>query len=108
MPFSHGVLLVFSVLFVTGCLDRAPVEPLNAIVPPIEITWPTSGVSVMTGRREVLYDFQSAKATEKYDLVVNDSLLASFPVGTDGVKPHIYWNVDTSLIGSDVRLLLRA
>jgi hypothetical protein len=103
-----GGLLLLSVLFVTGCLDRAPVEPLNAIVPPIAISWPQSGASVMTGRREILYDFQSAKATEQYDLVVNDSLLASFPVGTDGVKPHIYWAVDTSLIGTNVRLLLRA
>jgi hypothetical protein len=89
-------------------MDRTPVEPLTAIVHPIDIKWPLSGDAVMTGRREILYDFESARATAKYELVVNDSLLDSFPVGTDGSKPHIYWKVDTSLIGSGTRYFLRA
>ncbi len=105
---SAGLLLGLALLAGTGCLDKAPVEPLTATVAPISISWPQSGASVMTGPREVKYDFPALKATQTFALFVNDSLLDTFPVGTDGAKPHILWKVDTSLTGAIVHLQLRA
>jgi hypothetical protein len=88
-------------------MDRNADDLLTPVMPSITLRWPRSGDVVMTGRREILYDFDSPRGAATYELVVNDSLIGAYPAGTDGALPDIYWQVDTSLIPAGARYFLR-
>ena len=102
----YGTLALL-VLSLAGCMDRSADELLTPIMPSVTLRWPRSGDALPAGRREILYTFDSPRGAASYDLVVNDSLLASFPAGSDGSQPAIMWNVDTALVATGARYFLR-
>jgi titin len=99
--------LILTLLSLAGCMDRNADDLLTPVMPSITLRWPRSGDVVMTGHREILYEFESPRGAATYELVVNDSLLGSYPAGTDGALPDIYWQVDTALIPTGARYFLR-
>lgn len=96
--------IAFSTLILSGCADTGSSD---AIPPSITLYSPASGDTVKPGRREVIYDAYDDQGIKRVELLVNDILTASYDGKTDGTRPTVYWDIDSTQVGKRVSLQLK-
>ncbi len=102
--FSSVALL----LLLSACMKRSPDLGLAPVTPSISIHSPVTGDTVYPGQVQIQYDMENVANAVRFELYVNDSLLATFPANQDKRKPTILWNVDTLLLDRRVQYRISA
>jgi hypothetical protein len=93
-PFIISGLL--GILLVTGCMDN--VTGNDNIYPTVNVYKPASNDTIDVGIHEIIYDANDDQGLRNLELYVNDKFISSFAMGSYGVKPAVYWNVDSSMV----------
>jgi hypothetical protein len=88
--------LFFITLLFNGCMDN--VTGNDNIFPTVNVYRPVTNDTIAVGIHEIIYDATDDQGLRNFELYVNDKFINSFAMGSYGVKPAIYWTIDSSMI----------
>jgi hypothetical protein len=88
-----GLFLSF---LITGCMDN--LTGTDNIFPTVNVYRPVTNDTIDVGTHEIIYDANDDQGLRNIELYVNDIFKNSFAMNSNGTKPAVYWNVDSSMV----------
>ncbi|MDP3831568.1 MAG: hypothetical protein Q8Q47_09875, partial [Ignavibacteriaceae bacterium] len=81
---------------ITGCMDN--LTGTDNIFPTVNVYRPVTNDTIDVGTHEIIYDANDDQGLRNIELYVNDIFKNSFAMNSNGTKPAVYWNVDSSMV----------
>lgn len=89
------IIILFSV-GLTSCMDTLTGN--DNISPTVNVYRPISNDTIAVGTHEIIYDASDDQGLRNFELFVNDNFVKSIAMNSNGIKPAIFWDVDSSMI----------
>lgn len=109
----NNVVISFLLVLIitTACVESLTDNQQSSnATPSIVIDNPASGDSVSVGKNIVAYqatDGTGGSGLSFYEVYLNEKYVQRFEQNTDGTNPEIYLNIDSKLIGTKIKYMIK-